>query len=340
LTTPSYSANFDGWQEVKPGGDTLCARGGEFAFFVYPGNSDKVVIDFIGGGGCWDAETCKPGSQTFTDSIDNLREQADRGILYGVYDKSIAENPYRDWTHVAIPYCTGDVHWGENDKTYTDAKGQSFTIYHRGATNVKAALNWVQNNIPAANNIHVTGCSAGAYGSIFWTPAIVEMYPAAQISQFGDAGAGVISERFRRSGFPNWNIDSNVPHWVAGLDPASTEWETLQISEIYSRIGAHYPNTTLSQHNTNNDLIQQFFFLQMGGNPREWRTSMRNSLSMITSEIENFNYFIAPNDSHCSITESYFYDISSQGIMLKDWLKAIMQGDPVSNVDCGTDCNK
>ena len=48
----------DQWTELLPGGDTICSRGDEFAFFVHPGTSNRVVVDFIGGGACWSEDTC------------------------------------------------------------------------------------------------------------------------------------------------------------------------------------------------------------------------------------------------------------------------------------------
>jgi hypothetical protein len=37
---------------------TGCGRGAPFHFFFRPGTVNKLVIDFEGGGGCWDALTC------------------------------------------------------------------------------------------------------------------------------------------------------------------------------------------------------------------------------------------------------------------------------------------
>ena len=47
----------EGWNEMKPGGDTICSRGSEFAYWVRPGTVNKVVIDYIGGGSCCNQDT-------------------------------------------------------------------------------------------------------------------------------------------------------------------------------------------------------------------------------------------------------------------------------------------
>src|SRR5262245_33307519 len=40
------------WMAIEPGGDTTCARGDEFRFFVRGGTLNKLVIVFDGGGAC------------------------------------------------------------------------------------------------------------------------------------------------------------------------------------------------------------------------------------------------------------------------------------------------
>ena len=82
-----------GWEEVQTGGDTICGRGEPYSFFVAKGASDKVVIDYIGGGACWNRFTCAEETATFSDSIDELRRQYRKG-LEGVYDRSNPENPF------------------------------------------------------------------------------------------------------------------------------------------------------------------------------------------------------------------------------------------------------
>jgi hypothetical protein len=48
-----------GFERIQPPADagTGCGRGAPYSFFFRPGTVNKVVIDFEGGGGCWDALT-------------------------------------------------------------------------------------------------------------------------------------------------------------------------------------------------------------------------------------------------------------------------------------------
>src|SRR5690606_13843929 len=151
------------------------------------------------------------------------------------------ENPYSSWTHVVIPYCTGDLHWGNSEREYTTANGERFTIHHKGAVNTAAVLDWVKSNYVDPSRIHINGCSAGSYGSIFWTPYIREQYQNAGVTQFGDAGAGVLTPGFMNTAVAQWNIAPAAPAWVPGLDPANTDYTKLTLDEFYIRVASHYP---------------------------------------------------------------------------------------------------
>ena len=50
------------WMQINPGGETMCARGEDYKFFVRPADSDKLLIHFQGGGACWDDLSCSLGN--------------------------------------------------------------------------------------------------------------------------------------------------------------------------------------------------------------------------------------------------------------------------------------
>lgn len=333
LSASSAFADIDGWIEYPTGGDTLCARGEPYSFFVKPGTSDKVIIDFIGGGACWDAETCDVDTATFTDSVEALREQARSG-LQGVYDKNNPANPYAGWTHVVVPYCTGDVHWGKSDETYTRANGTTFVIHHRGSINAQAVIDWVKTNYPAPGQVLVTGCSAGSYGSVYYTPHIREAFPNAALRQFGDSGVGIMTPEFREEGLPRWNISAAAPRWIPDLDPARIDYKTLTLTEYYRRAAAYYPDVQFSQYNTAFDFIQRIFYYRMGGDPDYWSGQMYDSVAGIHATTPNFRSYVGPGNAHCATVDNDFYNVTSNGVMLNTWLTNYAQGRDPGNVAC------
>ena len=80
-----------------------------------------------------------------------------------------ADNPVADYTVVYAPYCTSDVHLGQQDTSYPPLEeGQEpLLIRHQGRANMQAVLDWTYANVRRPQKIFVTGSSAGAIPSPF-----------------------------------------------------------------------------------------------------------------------------------------------------------------------------
>ena len=270
---------------------------------------------------------------TFADSVSYVRKRYQTG-LDGIYNHQKTENPVQNWTHVVIPYCTGDIHWGSRDITYTKDNGEQFNIYHRGAINSKAVLNWVKQNIQQPEKVLMTGCSAGSYGSIYWFPHYRKLFPLSEFYQLGDSGAGVITQEFIKNSFSKWGATFNAPKWIEGLDPEQVNWYELSLADIYQNVGAFYPQTTFTQFSTAYDDVQTFFHELMGGSPEEWSQQLYNNFESITHNITNFKYYIAPGSEHCMLPYENLYTTESNGVQLKDWFYNLLHNENIENIAC------
>lgn len=330
-----------GWNEFNPGGDTICSRGTEYAYWVRPGTVNKVVIDFIGGGACWDAFTCGIADAIFEDSVDSVRAAVADDSPSGFYDHDHPENPFKDWYHVVIPYCTGDIHWGDSVTVYSEGTDDEITINHKGAVNARAVLGWVYDNFSAPEQALVTGCSAGSYGAALWSADVMRQYPDAQVFQFGDSGAGIITEEFFDESFPSWNAKDAFPKNIPELDPQLVNIQELALPDLYAGIANHYPDQWLGQYNTVKDDNQTFYFTAMGGSGvEEWSDKMLASIADIESRADNFHSYIAPGEQHCILPYDNFYTVTSDGVKLTGWLKSAIEGRAVASVACqGAECD-
>jgi hypothetical protein len=315
-----------GWLEIQPGGDTMCARGQPYSFFVLEGTSERLIVDFLGGGACWDASSCKPGSALFTDNVDDIRARAMAGDMPGAYDPSNAANPLRDWTRVVVPYCTGDVHWGDADKVYDPLIGAPYTVHHRGAANVRAVLAWLQTERPSPDRLLVTGCSAGSYGSAYWAPHLRRLYPEAIMRQIGEAGVGVTTASFTSTSFPIWNVTASAPRWIPDLDPERVDWTKLTFKDFMARAAGYDSDVEHALYTTDGDLIQRLFYVKMGGLDWQWRAKMLNALDGLEASLPNFRSYVAPGSSHCATVDDGFYDVESSGVAFRDWLDEYANG--------------
>ncbi len=331
---PTLDQLKQGWNTIKPGANTMCARGQPWEFFVRPGKVDKVIVEFQGGGGCWDYVTCTPGANIFVDHMRIPPAMSDESVATGLLDHSDPRNPFRDWTHVYVPYCTGDAHWGDADHEYT-FMSKAYTVHHHGADNVKAVLDWMKRNIKGPTEILSTGSSAGSYGSIMWAPHLAHMYPDAKVTQMGDAGAGVLPADIVPKMKAVWNVAASFPDFIPGADLSKVN----SLDDIYKLVAKGYPDMQLAQYSTDYDWNQVYWSGLMGDSkdPRVWSAGMRKNLADIAAAVPAFRSYIAPGWKHTVDEFPQFYTMQSGGVKLTDWMSGLL-ARTAKSVDCGQHC--
>ena len=323
--TPIYPADlypdfeFEGLSPACSNG--IGTESDEFFFFVKAGNVNNLVVYFQGGGACWDPLTCliyKPFSPdvTLDDNPENGR---------GMFDLQDPDNPFRDWSFVFVPYCTGDIHWGANDKEYTYS-GITRTIQHRGFVNFQVVLKYITETFAKPHKIFVTGSSAGAYGALGGFPWIKEAYPKSQVSLLGDAGMGVSPPEYTQLSRPNWN--TQIAPW---LFDTSDSYPT--VPEIWNRVAEYYPHSKIAEFTNAFDGTQIAFyglmFLTIGiPSPpdvqMDWHTQMWEGVDY-KSLSPNYRYYVAEGERHTILGTSHFYtESSAEGILFLDWLTAMI----------------
>ena len=325
--TPSLPA---GWTKIEPGGETVCSTGTPYAYWVHPGTVNRLVVYFEGGGACWDANTCSNPGVYYDDTVDETDNPTNNPK--GMFDLENPDNPFKDWYQVFIPYCTGDIHWGNQTTTYHWG-GADHTINHKGFANVSAVLDWIQAGFEKPEKLFVAGSSAGAYGSVMGAAYVHNLYPDVPLYQLGDSGAGVITEDFFQGGFPNWGAADTIPDWIPGLD---IDWTELTMAKLYTELANYYDSDRWSQYNTAHDEDQTFFYSAMGGTG-DWGQLMNASIAEIQDATTNFEAYTAPGDIHCITPFDLFYTREVNGMKFVDWLDAMVNDQPWESVAC-TDC--
>ena len=282
------------WETIEPGGHTGCGYGADFRFHFRPGPASGLVIDFQGGGACWDALTCAlpiwlptaggPPSATGLASISN------------------EENPVRDYNYLYIPYCTGDVHVGNHV-----AAGVRFN----GANNTRAALDWVFSRVPEPASVLTVGCSAGSLGATVFSRWVSEHYSSSRCVSLGDSYVGVMTESWWATLDENWRLfDSFFP--APGLEP-----ERLRSfrPDIVGYIGQRYavsdPSNFYAQFNYDADIVQTAFTALAGGNPLTWTAEMRAIIPTFldVGVASNTAVSIAAGSAHCTTPANSFCKI-------------------------------
>lgn len=322
---PTRAELTDGWNQIKTGGDTTCALGTPYSFYVHPADSEKLLIYFNGGGACWNGENCQPDGGTYNPSADTILEEAREGI----FDLENPQNPVADYNMIVLPYCTGDVHTGSQTVTYETDSGESITIEHQGFTNATAVLEWVYANFENPDDIFITGCSAGSYGSIFLAPYIMQSYPDVPTRQLGDAGVGVLTEDW--DGLALWGFYDNIPESFSDLQSFSP---AEIINAYYKDSAAAYPENSFAQVTSARDLIQTTFHTFMGG--RSWPTYSEELINDLVSDVANFDAYVYGGTQHCIIVQPTMYSYAANGVPFIDWFTDYVNGEVIDSVECET----
>ena len=258
----------------------------------------------------------------------------------GIFDLENEANPVADYNVVLVNYCTADIHYGSGDVTYTDVvSGEEITVAHRGVANAETVLDWTFENFDAPSDVFITGCSAGAYGSIRHAPTILDAYPDANAAQLGDSGVGgLLSPDF--AGFTNWGFWETVPDFVAEIPE-----DEFTTSMHYIATGQAYPDAHFGQYNTFLDEVQIFFAGLLNGVDltdsaaveqlaTDWATDMVTQVNTINASVDNFDYFTMAGGVHCILNDSLFYEYSAGDMMLSDWVGDLADGDGTEDTSC------
>ena len=313
-----------GWNRIEGGPSTICSLGSPYSFFVEPGDARKLMVYFAGGGACWNAETCndKARPRQFNAAVNAGRASS------GVFDTTHADNPVRDFTKVAVPYCTADVHLGARTTTYTlpASSGEperTFEIHHNGGANADAALNWIYAHIAAPQTILVAGVSAGSAATPFYAAVLAEHYPGSRVVQLGDAsnayeGAGVTAT--------SWGVYARLRAAKAFRDLDSTKLDYVSLFQLAARSS---PRITFAVVNSVDDSVQTFFLRSLDHSSPRTATLLARHDRELSQSISGYHSYTYPGWMHTIISRPEFYTMTVDGIRLRDWVAQLLDGSSV-----------
>jgi hypothetical protein len=324
----------DNWQAIRTSGKTICSNGSPYSFFYYPQSTDKLLVYFEGGGACWNPENCDlEGKPTYTPTVDSLDNPGfipqDLAMyrMKGIIDVQNPANPFLGYSVVVIPYCTADTHLGSRTVTYTK-NGKTFKIRHQGFTNVEAALNWVYGKMKAPKTIFVCGCSAGSIPAPIYASMISKHYPEARVTELSDA-SGAYTDKAASTFYAQWGVKKIFKK--AGLNPDASQVSQVQLMIASAKLS---PKITFSTFNTAYDDGQEFFLGETGEDPTKIYDLIKGNMEKVRAATPNFYYFIAPGKVHTILDSTKFYDLTVNGVSLRQWVYQLAEGQRMGDVEC------
>ncbi|MCC6766483.1 MAG: hypothetical protein IT293_17620 [Deltaproteobacteria bacterium] len=352
----------------------VCSHGTPYHFFVKKGSTNRLLVYYQGGGACWSTLTCATlgtfdqdvsltglclggtNAQESCTTIADCPDQSAGTLCYGdnpnnatsgLNDLTNPLNPFKDWNIVFVPYCTGDVHFGDTTWSYGGTP-----IRHKGWHNALIAEKWAREHFVAPEDLLVTGSSAGALGALFNAPHNLEVWPAARSAVLADAENGIIPPDFLNTpgyGLQQWNFEGHLPA-IPGV--AESISDGTGIRAYTEAVAAYYPNTRWAHYTTAYDGAiggqTGFYNIMLNpGNVFEWTnwwhaTCAWNSAmvagahAMAAAAPSNYRYYIGAGDLHTMWGSGKVYtDTSGNVPTIVDWVSAMVHRTPGwNNVEC------
>ena len=318
------------WTRVEPDGDCQCADGSRFGFWERRADPTKVVFFLNGGGVCWDATMCaftgEHGENDFYDWSIHGTEPENRS---GLFDVTRDDNPFADYSFVYVSSCTGDAHLGDTAQTYA----AGLTVEHRGYANGTAALDYLAERYPDAQQVVVIGKTAGSVAAPVYGGLVADRLPHANVVVFGaQSGAWPDNPDFNTSVLDKrWGAYAAMPDWVVtGL--AVRDWG---VPRFWIQAGRHNPKLVLARFdfaydpNATSELTRW-----LDGNPPNLMAQIDRNEAAIEAAGVRLHSYTAPGADHQIFEPNKFYDIEVHGVTLVDWLDALVSNEPPDDVHC------
>ncbi|RHX94239.1 pectinacetylesterase [Leptospira yasudae] len=248
---------------------------GNTTFSIYrkkvSASNKKLLINFMGGGACWSNYNCFGNSTTtYFNQLNSVPDLFVKLAFQGVMNAGNASNPFKDYDVVFIPYCTGDLHIGSKDMTYTNPNtGTATVVKHRGYDNVLATLKYIQSEYTGVENVFVTGQSAGGYGALLNYPIVREtvkgLNASVKVNLLSDASNGVVPAGFFNNLSTQWGADPNLPTWVTGIAANYLTAGAPSIQDFFTKVSTYYNGSgdKTGQYTALFDGNQRFFYKVM-----------------------------------------------------------------------------
>lgn len=193
------------WYSLKPKG-VIDSTGQQAHGLIRLGKEkNKVIVYFFGGGVSINSETARGKEQFYATSTKNQDFMATWGI-----GSAQRENPFKDWTMIALPYSTGDFHAGTGTFSYTERDGTEKKLYHNGYNNFLALMAAAKDYIGNPDTLLVTGFSAGGFATSLLADDVIEQFPTANNITVAVDSSFLLYDNWKNVSETIWQAPSHI----------------------------------------------------------------------------------------------------------------------------------
>eukprot|EP00602_Paraphysomonas_sp_CaronLab_P002819 CAMPEP_0185025820 /NCGR_PEP_ID=MMETSP1103-20130426/9394_1 /TAXON_ID=36769 /ORGANISM="Paraphysomonas bandaiensis, Strain Caron Lab Isolate" /LENGTH=380 /DNA_ID=CAMNT_0027559187 /DNA_START=233 /DNA_END=1375 /DNA_ORIENTATION=- len=296
---------------VLPGGETRCiySYSSPFAFEVIPGDTDKVLFFFQGGGACWTEHTTR---------LEFCNTDAIPDKLSGVFNRTNIDNAYKDYTLVHILYCSGDIYVGDVVRSYTDRAGVPVT--QKGFANAQSVLDWTVAQqlsgalAPTLTSLVIMGCSAGSIGAQVWADRVLNSLKWKNAAVIPDSYAGVFPENSMGAIFYDYGLCDIGKEFLSDDNLEKCYNQLLSLQDMTVDNIQKHPTVPFSFIQSKVDSVQLAYYMAVALSqdmdilisPTKFYAGV-NEIFESYNIYDNFLAYLVDGDTHCFTPSSRFY---------------------------------
>jgi hypothetical protein len=311
--------------------ESRCRDGSSTGIGVRRGASDNLAFFFEGGGACFNGFTCLANDPDYNG--DDFSWWKDWDGHAGIFNETRDDNPVRDWSFIYVPYCSGDVHGGDN--AGVEVEDVNGVQIYNGYNNVEQFLGRIVPTFADAPHVLVTGVSAGGFGAGFNYHRIARSFPG-KVTLLDDSGPPMRDEYLapclQATWRAVWGLDSTIP----GNCPDCSGPDGGGISELIRFIGARHPEQRMGLISSEFDRTIGTFFsfgvdecaglgaIYSAARFRDGLYDLRDEVLVPTG---NWGSYFIPGIEHTWIGHSSYYSTEVDGVRLVDWLDDLLAGE-------------
>jgi hypothetical protein len=300
-----------------PFGDAFCANGKETGIGVnLTDKSKRALIYLAGGGACWSEATCY-GATPYASNIKdgygeaNFAGDASQFMAAAFFDRSDAKNPFKDYSFIFVPYCTGDVHAGSNTLMYGDKMTS-----HVGFNNMGAYLKRIVPTFVDADRVFLAGSSAGGFGALINWGRTQDAFGTVRVDLIDDSGTpmpSTVKNPFQEAQRASWNLDAAAPP-----DCATCKMDQAAIFDFYGKKYPDHRGALLSF--TQDTTLSQFSLIT----PADFEKGLNEMTKAQIDPNPSLRYFLVSDMKHVLW---FSPTLTTNTVSLQQWLTQMVTDD-------------
>jgi len=303
--------------------------------------SKNVVIFLMGGNACFNAISCGVTANPNGYGATQFQKEKSTLLTASLFQRA-GSNPFKDFSFVYVPYCTGDVHGGSKSGQMIGNKPRNF----HGYDNLTEFLKRVVPTFPEPTHVVLAGVSAGGFGAAFNYDHVVRAFGADKKITLLDDSGPPMGEEFvpaclQKFFVDTWGLDKTLPGGCTDcVGPTGVFMEPM-----VKYTAATYPNQNQALVSSTQDAtIRQFWgygnndCANIQGLPpaydgAKYEAGLVDLRDRISKGDANFFAYFVDGTDGMDNTEHVFLDddpakVSSNGVLFSDWLTKLLNDDP------------